>query len=500
MTDLLWTLIACQVAMGAFDTLYHHELTERLPWRRAQADELRLHGVRNLIYAVLFVGFGLTQPQGLFAAAILVLLVAELLITLWDFVEEDRTRALPPSERVTHTLLALNYGAILTLLVPVLLTWAQAPSALPRADHGLWGAFMALSGAGVAVFGLRDLAASARLRRIAPRPAAPLFAGPRGAYLVTGGTGFVGTRLVEAMAAAGHRVTVLSRRANAPVPPGVRLVTGLDQVPDDEVLDAVVSLAGEPIAAPWTRARRWRIVASRVRTARALGRLLARLETPPPLVIGASAVGAYGLRGDRPVTEAEPIRRDGSFSQRSCEATERAYERLRTERTRVVHLRIGLVLGTEGGLLARLLLPFEFGLGGPVGTGRQWMSWIGRDDLVRLIAHVVRTESLDGPVNAVAPGPVRAEAFARTLAGALHRPCLLRLPRLAVLALGGMGRELLLSGQCVLPAKALGSGFVYGDPALAPLLRRIAGTAGPMEAEVPTVALAAPARPRLVAA
>ena len=499
MTPLLWTLIALQVAMGAFDTLYHHELTERLPWRREQARELRLHGVRNLIYAVLFAGFGLLRPQGLFAAAILVLLATELLITLWDFVEEDRTRALPATERVTHTLLALNYGAILTLLVPLLLAWAAAPTALPRAEHGLWGAFMVLSALGVALFGLRDLAASARLRRIAPRPAADLFAGPRGAYLVTGGTGFVGTRLTQAMAAAGHRVTVLSRRAGTRVPPGVRLVTSLDQIAPDEAFGAVISLAGAPIAVPWTPAARRRILASRTRTARALGRLLARLDAPPPVLVAASAVGAYGLRGDRPVTEAEPIRRDGSFSQRSCEATERAYERLRTPRTRVVHLRIGLVLGTEGGLLARMLLPFEFGLGGPVGTGRQWMSWIGRDDLVRLIAHVVRTPSLDGPVNAVTPHPVRAEVLARTLAGALHRPCRLRVPRVAVRALGGMGRELLLGGQCVVPAKALGSGFAFDDPALAPLLRRIVGSAGPAEAEAPALA-PAPARPRLVAA
>src|SRR6187549_3850237 len=113
MTDLIWTLVFIQVAMGGFDTLYHHELTERLAWRPAQATELRLHGVRNLAYAVTFAALGWSEPHGAVALALIVLLVGELGITLWDFVEEDRTRKLPASERVTHALLTLNYGIIL---------------------------------------------------------------------------------------------------------------------------------------------------------------------------------------------------------------------------------------------------------------------------------------------------------------------------------------------------------------------------------------------------
>jgi hypothetical protein len=119
-SPVLWTLIGLQIAMGGFDTLFHHEMTERLAWRPSQHFELRLHGARNLIYALLFLALGWTRPQGLWAMAVIALLFVEAIITLIDFVEEDRSRSLPASERVTHTLLALNYGAILALLLPVL--------------------------------------------------------------------------------------------------------------------------------------------------------------------------------------------------------------------------------------------------------------------------------------------------------------------------------------------------------------------------------------------
>ena len=140
-SPLLWTLILLQIAMGGFDSLYHHEITERLPWRPSQRYELRLHGVRNLIYALLFLMLGWARPQGLWAILAIGLLLVEAIITLADFVEEDRSRRLPASERVTHTLLALNYGAILVLLLPVLIGWAAAPSAVLTDEHGWLSAF-----------------------------------------------------------------------------------------------------------------------------------------------------------------------------------------------------------------------------------------------------------------------------------------------------------------------------------------------------------------------
>src|SRR5580693_1342816 len=135
---LLWILIGIQIAMGAFDTFYHHEMTERLAWRPSQRQELRLHGVRNILYALLFLTLGWLEVHGLWAALMIAVLIAEVVITLMDFVEEDLSRKLPASERINHTLLALNYGAILVLLLPVLIEWAGQPAAIKPAFHGFW--------------------------------------------------------------------------------------------------------------------------------------------------------------------------------------------------------------------------------------------------------------------------------------------------------------------------------------------------------------------------
>src|SRR5262249_53707669 len=144
MNTTLWILIAVQVVMGGFDTVYHHEMTERLAWRASQRRELTLHGVRNLLYALMFAQFGWIEMRGLWASVVAALLLTEGTITLMDFVEEDRSRALPASERVVHTLLTLNYGAILALFVPVLTAWSRLPSAIVPADNGVWSWFATL--------------------------------------------------------------------------------------------------------------------------------------------------------------------------------------------------------------------------------------------------------------------------------------------------------------------------------------------------------------------
>ena len=136
MTTLLWTLIAIQIAMAAFDTIYHHELTERLAWRPSQRHELSLHAARNFVYVALFVVLGFLELHGAFAMPVIAALAVEVVITLADFIEEDTSRKLPATERVNHTLLAINYGAILVLAVPVLVAWAREPTALHVATHG----------------------------------------------------------------------------------------------------------------------------------------------------------------------------------------------------------------------------------------------------------------------------------------------------------------------------------------------------------------------------
>ncbi len=464
MTPLLWTLIAIQIAMGVFDTFYHHEFTERLAWRPSQRFELRLHGLRNMLYAFLFLVLGWLEVHGLFALIIIAVLVAEVVITLMDFVEEDLSRKLPPSERINHTLLAINYGAILVLLLPVLIGWALLPSGIKPAYAGFISMTAAASAVGAALCGLRDFAAERRLARMSSPSAAELVAAlpARQTVLVTGATGFIGTRLVAGLTHAGHHVIALVRNpARVELPAPVTLITSLDQLGADAAIDAVVNLAGEPIGnGLWTEAKRREIIASRVETTRAVVKLMARLARKPKVLVSGSAIGWYGLWQDQALTES--AKAHPCFSHALCEAWEAAARPAEDIGVRVVYLRIGLVLGTEGGFITRLLTPFEFGLGGPLGSGRQWMSWIERDDLIRLIAHVIATSDLAGPVNATAPLPVTNDRFTQEIGRRLHRPTLFRVPGGLLRRLGGdFANELLLGGQRVLPYKALSNGFKF---------------------------------------
>jgi uncharacterized protein (TIGR01777 family) len=478
-TSILWPLIAIQIAMGAFDTFYHHELTERLAWRPSQHRELLLHGIRNLLYAVLFALFGFTQVHGMWAWLVIAILLAEAVITLMDFVEEDASRALPATERITHTLLALNYGAILALLLPVLLAWARQPDAIVPAYYGIWSWLAGAAAFGTAISGPRDLLASRRCALLVRNPAAaiaPALAS-RQTVLVTGATGFIGRRLCEVLSAYGHDVIALVRdpaKAHLFRPP-FTLITGLDQIADDVRIDAIVNLAGEPIAnGLWTKAKREKILRSRLDMTAEIVRLIARLDRRPEVLINGSAISWYGLRGDEELTEASSP--SPCFSHDVCAAWEHAAGRAAHLGVRVVCLRIGLVLGSEGGMLARLLTPFEWGVGGPIGSGRQWMSWIERDDLVRLILHAIARHEIAGPLNAVAPHPVRNAEFTRALAHALHRPAFFRIPATPLhLLAGDFAKELLLGGQRIVPDKALASGFVFHHPELESALAAIVG-------------------------
>lgn len=470
-SDGLWLLIGLQMAMGVTDTLLHHEFTERLAWRASAGRELRLHAVRNWFYSVVFAILGFASPGGWIALALLAVLVIEVGITLWDFVEEDLSRRLPASERVLHTLLALNYGGILVLLVPELWTAVSAPTSLAPAWHGVGSVLCAIATMGTAAFGCRDWLASKRTAGFPDTPAHGLtdVLAPRRHVLVTGATGFIGRRLVAGLIANGHRVTALVRggqsRAGLPMP--ITLVGSLEEISADARIDAIVNLAGAPIAErPWTRRNRLRMLRSRLATTRSLGRLIARLDHKPDVLLSGSAVGWYGHESDMLVDEGAPQGR--GFASRLCAAWEDEADRIAaTSGVRVVKLRLGVVLGREGGMLAGLLPAFDLGLGGPIGSGRQWLSWISRDDAVRLIAFAVATPALRGSLNATAPEPATNREFAHTLARTLGRPAVLAVPALPLrVVLGDLAEEILLASQRVVPAKALAAGFVFRHPRL----------------------------------
>lgn len=468
--DLLWLVVGLQLIMGASDTILHHEFTERLAWQPSAKQELKLHATRNLIYALLFAAFAWSEPFGLWAIFAIALIMAEVLITLWDFVEEDLSRKLPATERVLHTLLALNYGTILALLLPVLWANSKGATALVPVYYGLGSLALTIASIGVLFFGIRDYLAARRagkLRRKDPISlAAPLRKHQN--ILITGATGFIGTRLTKALLANGHNITILTRTPEKAAKLGapLKIITDLSQIPDHAAVDTVINLAGEPLATGlWTKKKKQEIITSRLDMVTALEALCTRLYVPPKTVVTASAIGWYGLRGDEPL--AETATATPCFTHQVCNAVEKKADDLLPFGCRVVKLRIGLVLGTEGGMLANLLVPFEYGLGGPIGNGHQWMSWIDLDDLVRLIIHSLGDKTLKGPLNAVAPTPVRGKEFADTLGKALNRPAAIPLPAAPLrLALGGLAEELLLSGQRVIPHKALASGFEFQSPTL----------------------------------
>ena len=294
--------------------------------------------------------------------------------------------------------------------------------------------------------------------------------------LISGASGFLGSALVPRLEAGGHAVTRLVRHPSTSAgeiawdPARGGLVASAI-----EGFDGVVNLSGEAIAdRRWSKARKQGLWNSRVESTRLLSETLARLERRPRVLVSMSAVGFYGDRGDEELTEAS--REGKGFLPQLAGAWEQAAEPARRSGVRVVHPRAGLVLAAHGGALARLLTPFRLGVGGPIGAGRAWWSWIALADAVAALEFALCHESLAGPVNLVAPIPVRNGEFARTLARTLSRPAVLPAPRaLLRLMFGEMADEALLASARVLPAKLLAAGYAFRFPRLAEALRDVLG-------------------------
>jgi uncharacterized protein (TIGR01777 family) len=284
--------------------------------------------------------------------------------------------------------------------------------------------------------------------------------------LVTGGTGFIGKALCQRLAATGAGLTVLSRdpaSATRRLPPGTRCIASLAELGPKDAFDAVINLAGEPIAAArWSPARKELLAASRIGLTQELVAWMARAERRPAVLLSASAIGFYGDQGDTLLMEESLPRRE--YQHELCRGWEEAALQAQPLGVRTVVLRIGLVIGRDGGFLQRMLPPFRMGLGGPVGNGRQWMSWVHCDDVLGMIEWLLEREDLQGVFNATAPSPVSSLGFARALGEVLHRPALLPLPAPVLKLVFGEMSTLLLTGQRVLPARAEREGYRFRFP------------------------------------
>jgi hypothetical protein len=298
--------------------------------------------------------------------------------------------------------------------------------------------------------------------------------------LISGSSGLIGSALVPRLRAAGHEVVRLVRGAVSPDGPSIPWDPGrgaLDRAALAGV-EAAVHLAGEDVSSErWTAEKKARIRDSRVVGTRLLAEALAALPRPPAVLVSASALGFYGDRGDETLTEDSAPGR--GFLATVCQQWEAATAPAAAAGVRVVLLRLGVVLSPAGGVLARLLGPFRLGLGGPVGSGRQYVSWITLDDTLGAVEHVLARDALRGPVNAVSPTPVTQLEFARTLGRVLGRPTLVPVPAFALrLMFGEMADEMLLASARLEPARLLAAGYVFRHPTLEEALAHLVAAAG----------------------
>lgn len=293
--------------------------------------------------------------------------------------------------------------------------------------------------------------------------------------LVTGASGLVGSAIVRNLSSRGEEILQLVR--SAPNDSGREIrwnpLQGIEDSSRLEGLDAVIHLAGEPIAeGRWTQEKKRRIRDSRALGTKVLADALAALERKPSTFLSASAIGYYGTRGAEVLTEESGPGDD--FLARVCREWEEATETASRAGIRVVQMRFGVILSSKGGALVKMLTPFKLGLGGRLGSGEQYMSWIALEDVVGVVDHLLEKSEVRGPVNTVAPHPVTNREFTKTLGAALSRPTLFPAPEFALrLAFGEMADVALLASQRVEPARLKESGYVFKYPELKGALQNI---------------------------
>ncbi len=282
--------------------------------------------------------------------------------------------------------------------------------------------------------------------------------------LLSGSSGFIGRPLFSFLKSEGHSVVPLVRAKQLPGAISWDPATGTFDKEALEDFDAFIHLAGENIATGrWTKKKKEKLFQSRCRDTWLLSQALSRLKNPPKTLIAASAVGYYGDRGDELLTEDSP--KGEGFLPDLCAKWEEATASLEAQGVRVVHARFGSVLSTQGGMLAKLLPLYKLGLGGKLGSGKQFISWIALDDLIGALYHALLSPQITGPLNVVSPHPVRQKEFAKQVAEKLHRPAFVHLPAFLLrLTLGEMADALLLASTNALPKRLIDSGYQFRYP------------------------------------
>ncbi|WP_077000596.1 TIGR01777 family oxidoreductase [Variovorax sp. KK3] len=491
--NTVFSVLLVQALLGAFDNLWHHEMGARLPQRASARIELALHAAREAIYGLLFIGLAWLEWRGLWVLLPVGLLVTDVVITCADFLEEDRTRTLPPLERVLHTVLAVGFGALLGLLAPVFLQWLRSPSALVVVYQGAWSWCFSFGSVVLMLWSLRNLRAAMQWRAAPTDEGAALRASrtPAGTraptVLVTGGTGFLGAALVRNLLGDAQRVIVLTRdvrQARRQFGDRVWAIDRLDDIPPETRIQSVVHLAGAPVLGmPWTAARRRVLIDSRTQTMEQLLRLMRRLDEAPRVLVSASAVGYYGLPGAQlHLNEAAPPQPD-RFQSALCVAAEHEAQRAEALGVRVVRVRLGIVLGHGGGAFPGLDLAARLGLGARIGDGRQPAPWVHVDDAIAFMRFAMAHEGLHGPVNCVAPEVVAQAKFAGEMAAIHGHEARLRMPAWILERLLGEMAELLTQGQRVAPIMALRAGFRFAHPSLQGALKQLARASQPKAAQ-----------------
>ncbi|WBV22655.1 TIGR01777 family oxidoreductase [Pantoea piersonii] len=281
--------------------------------------------------------------------------------------------------------------------------------------------------------------------------------------LMTGGTGLIGRHLIPRLLTLGHQVSVVTRdvaAAREKLDAGVALWSGLAQQQNLDGIDAVINLAGEPIADKrWTEQQKQLLCESRWQITERIASLINASHSPPRVLISGSATGYYGDTGELVMTEEDQGQEE--FTHSLCARWEQLALSAQSERTRVCLMRTGVVLANEGGALSKMKLPFRLGVGGPIGSGKQYLPWIHIDDMVNAILWLLDHDELSGPFNMVAPYAVRNEQFAATLGHVMHRPAFMRTPASAIKMMMGESAVLVLGGQHVLPKRLEASGFGF---------------------------------------